>query len=375
MSESSIPDDRTQVPPPDAASESATAEAPAEPSPDQPDPEQLLRAFARQCKSAATAALEMGRLGAEYVTARMSLSEKVQRDACIRVLASKWQEHSDDTVTPARVNALIRTAAAWALFNAATGHKPGKVALRVVREFAPLCERDAEQRAEAWRITAALEERARALWAEATSKGLNGEEAAAAVAELLAAHDRERAAEAARVAAAEPDDPAARQQADDAAAQAESSTAKAAAKRGRVRPQAEDNPAPAGPAPSPKPTPEAQQGQNLLVQLGAAGKAGGTKQYAEFLAAAVARHGDPLALAHDLAGALLAGLSRKDRGPDDVLEALLRGLDRHPELSGKGRRAVQRALVVLAGKADGPAPADVAGALAAPANGRLAAAG
>src|SRR5262249_46991770 len=161
---------------------------------------------ARQCRGAATAALEMGRLGAEYVTARMALSEKVQRDACIRVLASKWQEHADEAVTPARVNALLRTPAARALVHAPPAYQPGKAARRGAREFAPLCERDAEQRAEAWRITPALEGRARALWAEATAKGLNGEEAAAAVAELLAARDREQAAQAAQAAAAQPED-------------------------------------------------------------------------------------------------------------------------------------------------------------------------
>jgi hypothetical protein len=183
----------------------AEAPAPAEQSPAQEQepaapqqtPEALLKAFVAKAKSAATAALEMGRLAKSYTATRMLLSDKVTRDVCVKCLANAWQEHSDDAVAPARVNLLIRTAATWELFNASTGHKPGKVALRVVREFAPLCERKADSRAEEWFVAPALEQQARELWAEATGKGLNGEECAAAVAELLN-HQAKRQADAAK---------------------------------------------------------------------------------------------------------------------------------------------------------------------------------
>ena len=131
-----------------------------------------------------------------------SLSDACQRDACVKSLVSAWQDHADEVVTTTRVQQLIRTAAAWRVLNAGTSLKPGKVALRVIREFSPLLERDGAQRAETWRIVPVLAERSIALWSEATSKGLNGEEVSAAVAKLVADHKAALATQAAQTAAA-----------------------------------------------------------------------------------------------------------------------------------------------------------------------------
>src|SRR6266567_989141 len=146
--------EQDQVPTP----ASAEAPAPDNPSPDNPpvpsagNPDALLKAFGTAAKTAATAALRMGELALDYISARMLLSDACQRDACVKSLVSAWQDHADEVVTVTRVQQLIRTAAAWRVLNAGTNLKPGKVALRVIREFSPLLERDGGQRAETWKI-------------------------------------------------------------------------------------------------------------------------------------------------------------------------------------------------------------------------------
>jgi hypothetical protein len=299
------------------------------------DPSALLKAFARCARSAATAALDMGRLGQEYISARMLLSEKVQREACVKALVAAWQEHSDDVVTPARVNALVRTYAAWHMLNASTGHKPGKVPLRVIREFSPLCERDVTQRAEVYRLHSVLAERAVALWTEATGKSLNGEECAAAVAELQAEYRKQLALEAARRAAENPDNTAARQSAEAAAAEAGKAAESAAKKRERAdRPERR---AIKDATQAPKPV-EASQGTNLL---------------------ATAKQGT----AKDVAGMALELVTGHDN-PDAVLAELLALLDGHNCIGRLSKQAVKAARVVLARPA---APAPVSAPIQAPA--------
>jgi hypothetical protein len=123
-------------------------------------------------------------------------------------------------------------------------------------------------------------------------------------------------------------------------------------------------PAPAG---DPAPKPECHAGENILATLAkSAGKAT-AKDYAGLVADCVVRHPDPLAVTHDLVSALAVRADKAaEYGADDVLEAMLAGLDGHACLSGKAKRAVKAALLVLASKS--PAPADVATALT-PANG------
>jgi hypothetical protein len=287
----------------------------------------------------------MGRLGQEYISARMLLSEKVQREACVKALVAAWQEHSDDVVTPARVNALVRTHAAWQLLNAATSHKAGRVPLRVIREFSPLCERDVTQRAEVYRLHGVLADKAVALWTEATAKGLNGEECAAAVAELQAEYRKQLAQEAARRAAENPNSPAAQQTAQAAAAEAGKAAESAAKKRERAdrperRPVKDTTPAP-------KPV-EAAQGTNLL---------------------ATAKQGT----AKDVAGMALELVTGHDN-PDAVLAELLTLLDGHNCIGRLSKQAVKAARVVLARPVDpapistptpAPAPADSPAAAAA----------
>src|SRR5262249_27500965 len=166
------------------------------PAPPAGTPDALLKAFGTAAKTAATAALRMGELALDYISARMLLSDACQRDACVKSLVSAWQDHADEVVTTTRVQQLIRSAAAWRIFNAGTSLKPGKIALRVIREFSPRLEAAGAQRAEPWRIVPTLAERAIALWSEATSKGLNGEEVSAAVAKLTADYKAELAAQA-----------------------------------------------------------------------------------------------------------------------------------------------------------------------------------
>jgi hypothetical protein len=332
------PDTAVEVPPPPVSPEQP-------PDPAGADPAALLKAFAREAKSAATAALRMGQLATDYISARMLLSDACQRDACVKSLVSAWQEHSDDVVTATRVNALIRTAAAWNLFNAATGHKPGKVALRVVREFAPLCERDGAQRAETWRVVPALADKAHALWAEATGKGLNGEEVAAAVAQIIAEHKAALAEEASKAAAAPGATPDASKAADKAAEEASKAAESAETKRQRAGKAPDDAPGkPPAKDATPAPKPEApSRGENLLVTLAQSAKQGTAKDFASLLATAALKSDDPLAVLFELAAAVIA----ESNTPDDALRALVDGAKSAKNLSRQGARAADAALILL----------------------------
>lgn len=200
-------------------------------------PEAILKAFGKCAMSAAKAALHMGTLGSEYITARLALSESTQRTACIASLMAAWQDHSDNVVTAIRVNELIRTAATHALFNGDAKGK-GKVSLRVIREFSPLCERDTTARAETWKIAEALATEAKALWTEATVKSLNGDECGAAVAKLIAAHKAQLAEDAKKTAETEKFSAASVKAREDAEKVAKDAKDKADAKEAKVNPPA-----------------------------------------------------------------------------------------------------------------------------------------
>lgn len=317
---------------------------PSEPSPDtsataSADPAALLKAFASKAKAAASATLDMGRLARDYITARMTLSDACQREACIKCLVGAWQEWSDNVITPVRINELIRAAAAWELFNAPTGFKPGKVALRVVREFSPLCERDVDQRAEVWRIVSPLEERARALWAEVVSKGLSGEETAAAVGTLIAQYHKELAAAAAEKASKPDASPEEKKAAEDAQKAAEKATEGASKKADRANKDKGK-----GKDGTPSPKPEAPcRGENLLATLAQTAKAGTSKDYASLLATAALAVKDPLALAFEMGSALATA----SKVPDDLLRALVDGMKASGSLSAPAVRACHAALTLL----------------------------
>jgi chemotaxis protein histidine kinase CheA len=100
------------------------------------------------------------------------------------------------------------------------------------------------------------------------------------------------------------------------------------------------------------------RGTNVLATLA---KQGTSKDVAALMASAVWRADDPAALLYDLACALLCPPRDGDTGPDDVLDVLLRAAE-GADLSGKARRAVKAARLVLERKA-APSPADVARAL------------
>jgi hypothetical protein len=143
--------------------------------------EALLAAFAGKARSAAVASLEMGTLGLAYLRARLARSAQVTREEGTKALHSRWQEHSETTVTLARVNALLHTAATWEVLSGGQPYEgKGLPSLRVVRAFNRLTER-VPGRSEGWRLAGAHQQAARALWAEALAKGLSGKECAAAV--------------------------------------------------------------------------------------------------------------------------------------------------------------------------------------------------
>jgi hypothetical protein len=212
------------------------------------------------------------------------------------------------------------------------------------REFSPLLERDGTQRAETWRIVPALAERAIALWSEATSKGLNGEEVSAAVAKLVAEHQAALATQAAQTAAA-PGATADDKTAADKAAQDASKASDSAAKKGRrASKEKDDKPAtPAGQAPKPE---APCRGENLLTTLAQTAKQGTGKDFAALLAQAALGPADPLATVYDLANALTA----QSTTPDDVLRAFVDGAKSSGNLSKPAVRAADAALVLLSKK-------------------------
>jgi hypothetical protein len=314
-----------------------------------PDPDAILRQFDRMLADAANATLELGKLASAYLSARLLASEACKRDAAVAVLVSRWQEHSDTVVSPARIQHLVRQWHAWCLFR--TGKQTackGKngVPLRVIREFAPLVERDEDSRAESWHVVPGVAEKARALWTEVTSKHLTGAEAGAAVASLLADHKRAEAEHAVQRAEQE-GTPEAKRAADKAEAEAKHAEAKQGQAEAKVESNAKgkgkSNPADPAKVQAPKPE-QAHQGEPLLSQLSRVGNAGTVRDFAGLLADAVRKHSDPLAVVNDLAGALLAG-----DNPDDMLDALLSGAQT-ADLSAKGKRAIHAARVVLARK-------------------------
>jgi hypothetical protein len=157
-----------------AAEYAAHVETP-EPSEQQPVAGQkvvdrLLREFESIVRKASTATLEQGRVCVEYIRARMALSEKVSRRVCVETLANTWQEYSDTPITPNRVSEVIRCHAAWSILSGGQPSRACKVSLRVVREFAPLCERSEEDRTETWILAEHFEGQARELWEEAVPR-------------------------------------------------------------------------------------------------------------------------------------------------------------------------------------------------------------
>jgi hypothetical protein len=142
--------------------------------------DKLLREFETIVRKASTATLEQGRV-------------------CV---ANTWQEYSDTVITPNRVSEVIRCHAAWSILSGGQASRACKVSLRVVREFAPLCERSEHDRTETWTLAEHFADQARELWQEATSKGLTGNEIAEAVAKIIADYRARDAAEKAQKAQA-----------------------------------------------------------------------------------------------------------------------------------------------------------------------------
>lgn len=308
--------------------------------PSGPDPATILRQFTTAARTAATAALRMGALAKDYVTARMTLSDVCQREACVKCLVGAWQEFSDNVITPVRVNELIRASAAWETFNTVTAFKAGKVALRVVREFSPLLERDVNSREERWTIISTLEERARALWLEVTSKSLTGEECAAAVATLVESYKRELAEQAAQRAAAPDATPEQKKEAEKT--QEDANKASAAAQKKAERTTTKGKTSRDG-VQAPKPEP-CRQGTNLLAQLAETAKAGSSKDFGSMLAQSILKSDDALATAHDT----FVSLITDSKTPDDMVRALLTAAkSAQAALSRPMIRAVDAALLIV----------------------------
>ena len=97
------------------------------------------------------------------------LAPEVREKSGVWYRLNRWREEQITNGRRPTYGDLVRQYVAWELLNGYTDLKPGKVALRVVREFAPLVERVADSRAEDWRIIPALESAAVEKWAEITS--------------------------------------------------------------------------------------------------------------------------------------------------------------------------------------------------------------
>jgi hypothetical protein len=287
--------------------------------------DKLLREFESIVRKASTATLEQGRVCAEYIRARMGLSEKVSRRVCVETLANTWQEYSDTVITPNRVSEVIRCHAAWNILSGGQPSRACKVSLRVVREFAPLCERSEEDRTETWTLTDHFVSQALELWEEATSKGLTGNEIAEAVAKIIADYRARDAAEKARIAADNPQDQKAQAVAASAQAVADKAADKALAAEQKAKGK-KDSPAAVAP-------PCEQPVQPLLKTAAVATP----KDLAEQLVAAMYAHPQP----------------------DDVLEALLTAYRRHKDVSKVGKRTCDAGILSLTRK-QGPSPLEVA---------------
>jgi len=287
--------------------------------------DKLLREFETIVRKASTATLEQGRVCVEYIRARMGLSEKVSRRVCVDTLANTWQEYSDTVITPNRVSEVIRCHAAWNILSGGQASRACKVSLRVVREFAPLCERSEEDRTETWTLAEQHATQARELYEEATSKGLTGNEIAEAVAKIIADYRARDAAEKAKIAAENPKDEKAQAVAATAQVIADKAADKAMAAEQKAKGK-KDTPAAVAP-------PCEQPVQPLLKT------------------AAVAT---PKDLAEQLVSAMYAHPQ-----PDDVLEALLTAFRRHKDVSKVGKRTCDAGLVTLTRK-QGPSPVEVA---------------
>lgn len=313
----------------------ASAAAPQENPAPSADPSAILKKFTSAAKTAATHSLRMGELAIGYINARLAHSEACTRDAAVKVLVGVWQEFSDDVVTTTRVNALVRTAAVAQTFAPGADKLPS---LRVLREFAPLLERDTEKRVETWSIIPQLADRARALWTEATSKQLSGEECAAAVAQLTSAYKAELAAEAAQKASAPTATDEQRKEAEKAqeAANKANAAAQKKAERTTTKKKADTTPTPKPEVPC--------RGENLLAQLAASAKAGSTKDFGSMLAQSILKTDDALAVAHDTVCAVLA----ESKTPDDVVAAMLQAMkSAQSSLSRPAIRAIDAALLIL----------------------------
>lgn len=156
-----------------------------------------LKAFERAAAQSGTNTLTMAVEGLRYVRARLALSDKTQLSACVRVLTSRWQEHSDRVISDRATSDLIRLGATWELFSESSlpekKRKIGAVPLRVVREFAPIL-REGE------RAEFSLPDRGAgsyvSLFADAFTKKLTGDEVASAVKTLRVELAREALQEA-----------------------------------------------------------------------------------------------------------------------------------------------------------------------------------
>jgi hypothetical protein len=111
------------------------------PEPQSPSESRLLDQFKRRCQDAASASLDMGRIGIEYIRVRMALSDSISRDSCTANLRNAWQEQASEVITTDRVNKLLRQYATYDVLSAATGSgrasgRKGKYpAIRVIEAF------------------------------------------------------------------------------------------------------------------------------------------------------------------------------------------------------------------------------------------------
>jgi len=285
--------------------EQVESEVETTPEPQSPSESRLLDQFKRRCQDAASASLDMGRIGIEYIRVRMALSDSISRDSCTANLRNAWQEQAAEVISTDRVNKLLRQYATYHVLSESTGAgrasgRKGKYpAIRVIEAFTPLVERDVKSRAEVWLLTPGTAEAAKVLWSQALEVAMTGADAANAVSKLLAEHKATEALRLAKLAAENPADQTLAAEARRAQAESDKANAKLAPQEGTSKPKS-----------------RLPRGNGI-----------------------------------DDIPAFIYDRIASSEEPDDLLESILEGLKGHPALSKRGHRAIDSALVIL-GRAD-----------------------
>lgn len=332
--------------------------------------------FGAECRRQADSNYTLAGLAYRYIDEFLGAAPgKAQRATAVECLGEEWRKWDEDSMSiplaqatkrlRERVNALLRGHAVATLLGDGSGvakgdgtrkgrgkgRADGRLPWGTLRELTPLVYREESEHAERWHILPSVVEEARLLVSEVAASGMARADVVKQVAvlmlkdatqELTAA---QKSGEAARIKRAEE-----------------------AVLRwgGKVeRQEAKNTPTPASPTPpaatvktpatpaASTPTPadeddadDEDAGEEEQADVATPLEPGGPCRQDNLLKHA-ANSG-----AKDWA-AMLTDCVMEHEQPDDVFEAVLRGLDNHPDLSRGSHRAIKAALIALASK---PAP-------------------